>query len=253
MNILAAWPPKTSPSLLKSDKTSVLFNIISGTSMSCPHVSGLAALLKSVHKDWSSAAIKSALMTTAYTVDNKQGPMTDVGSNTSEPATPFAFGSGHVDPQSASDPGLIYDITPEDYLNYLCSLNYNSSQIALLSRGNFTCPDKAVFEPAGNLNYPSFAVILDKNAPENVAYKRTVTNVGTPTSTYVVKVDEPVGVSVIVEPRSLTFEKLGEKLNYSVRFTALGRTKLATKFSFGSLIWMSELYTVRSPIAVTWQ
>lgn len=221
--------------------------------MSCPHVSGLAALLKSVHQGWSSAAIKSALMTTAYTVDNKRGPISDVSSNTSAPATPFAFGSGHVDPQSAADPGLIYDITSKDYLNYLCSLNYTSSQIALLSRGNFTCPNKAVFEHAGNLNYPSFAVILDKNAPKNVAYKRTVTNVGTPTSTYVVKVDEPAGVSVIVEPRSLSFENLGEKLSYSVRFTALGGTQISTKFSFGSLIWMSELYTVRSPIAVTWQ
>ena len=251
---MAAWPPKTSPSLLNTDKRSVMFNIISGTSMSCPHVSGIAALLKSVHKGWSSAAIKSALMTTAYTEDNKRGPIADVGSNTSAPATPFAFGSGHVDPQSAANPGLIYDISSKDYLNYLCSLNYTSSQIALLSRGNFTCPNKAVFEHAGNLNYPSFSVILDKNARKvSVAYKRTVTNVGTPRSTYVVKVDEPVGLSVTVEPRSLTFGNLGEKLSYRVRFTALGGKKFSTKFSFGSLIWMSELYTVRSPIAVTWQ
>ena len=50
VNILAAWPPTTSPSMLKSDKRSVLFNIVSGTSMSCPHVSGIAALIKSVHK-----------------------------------------------------------------------------------------------------------------------------------------------------------------------------------------------------------
>jgi len=66
VNILAVWPPMTSPTRLKSDKRSALFNIISGTSMSCPHVSGLAAPLKSVHKEWSPAAIKSAIMTTAY-------------------------------------------------------------------------------------------------------------------------------------------------------------------------------------------
>ena len=253
VNILAAWPPKSSPSLLKNDKRSVLFNIISGTSMSCPHVSGLAALLKSIHKDWSPAAIKSALMTTAYVLDSKRAPIADVSSNSSGAATPFAFGSGHVDPQCASDPGLIYDITSEDYLNYLCSLKYTSSQIALLSRGNFTCPNNAFLQP-GDLNYPSFAVLLDKNGPStSVTYKRTVTNVGTRMSTYVVQVDEPNGVSVTVEPKSLKFENLGEKLSYNVRFNALGGPKFSTNFSFGSLIWISEFYTVRSPIAITWQ
>lgn len=255
VNILAAWPPKTIPSLLKNknDKRSILFNIISGTSMSCPHVSGLAALLKSIHKDWSPAAIKSALMTTAYVLNSKRAPIADIASNSSKAATPFAFGSGHVNPKCASDPGLIYDITSEDYLNYLCSLNYNSTQIALLSRGNFTCPNNAFLQP-GDLNYPSFAVLLDQNASNtSVTYKRTVTNVGTPMSTYVVQVDEPNGVSVTVEPKCLKFKNLGEKLSYNVRFNALRRTKSSSNFSFGSLVWMSEFYTVRSPIAVTWQ
>ncbi|KAK9266489.1 hypothetical protein L1049_021671 [Liquidambar formosana] len=190
VNILAAWPPNTSPTLLNSDKRSVLFNIISGTSMSCPHVSGLAALLKSTHKDWSPAAIKSALMTTAYTLDNKKAPIADVGSaGSSESATPFAFGSGHVDPERASNPGLVYDITTEDYLNYLCSLNYTSSQIVLLSRGSFSCPNDPTLQP-GDLNYPSFAVLFNGDARNTtVTYKRTVTNVGTPMSTYTVQVN----------------------------------------------------------------
>lgn len=254
VNILAAWPPKTSPTTIESDKRRVLFNIISGTSMSCPHVSGLAALIISVHRRWSPAAIKSALMTTAYTVDNRGAPIADLASsNTSQPATPFAFGSGHVNPQSASDPGLIYDITPEDYLNYLCSLNYTSSQVASLARGNFSCPKNSDLVP-GDLNYPSFAVLFDKNATNTkVAYRRTVTNVGAPRSTYVAQVDEPTGVSVTVEPKSLTFEQFGEKIIYTVIFTALGRTKVSAAYTFGSLIWKSKSHTVRSPIAVTWQ
>ncbi|OAY49254.1 subtilisin-like protease SBT1.1 [Manihot esculenta] len=253
VNILAAWPPLTSPSLLKSDNRSVLFNIISGTSMSCPHVSGLAALLKSVHKDWSPAAIKSALMTSAYVLDNKNAPIADFGANNSAPATPFAFGSGHVNPESASDPGLIYNITTEDYLRYLCSLNYTSSQVVIVSRRSFSCPNDTLLQP-GDLNYPSFAVNFEGKA-KNVSktYKRTVTNVGTSPNTYAVQVQEPNGVSTIVQPKVLSFQKFGEEQSYNVTFIGLRERDARISYSFGSIVWISDKYKVRSPIAVTWQ
>ncbi|XP_072092086.1 subtilisin-like protease SBT1.1 isoform X4 [Arachis hypogaea] len=256
VNILAAWPAKVSPSLLKSDKRSVMFNIISGTSMSCPHVSGIAALIKSVHKDWSPAAIKSALMTTAYILNNKGDPIRDAGSNNSASATPFAFGSGHVNPESASDPGLVYDINTQDYLNYLCSLNYTDSEIALVSRENFVCPKNSVLQ-AGDLNYPSFSVLFDRvGQNSSVTYKRVVTNVAkSQSANYVVNVEQPRGVSATVEPRKLKFEKMGQKLSYSVTFSSIGkRLRDAGSNSFGSLTWVSgKYYKVRSPIAVTWQ
>ena len=65
VNILAAWSGDASPSSLASDRRRVGFNILSGTSMSCPHVAGIAGLLKALHPDWSPAAIKSAIMTTS--------------------------------------------------------------------------------------------------------------------------------------------------------------------------------------------
>lgn len=251
VNILAAWPPTTSPSLLKTDKRSVLFNIISGTSMSCPHVSGIASLIKSVHIDWSPATIKSALMTTAYTLDNKRAQISDVGSITNSVATAFALGSGHVGPEDASDPGLVYDITTEDYLNYLCSLSYSPAQIALFSRGtDFSCSSK---NSVGDLNYPSFAVNFKGSVQNNVTFvhKRTLTNVGTPTSTYEVKLEEPNEVLVTVEPNILKFYKIGQKLDYKVTF--VGSSGGSSTASFGSLTWVSGKYRVRSPIAVTWQ
>ncbi|KAJ4953230.1 hypothetical protein NE237_030062 [Protea cynaroides] len=253
MNILAAWPPNVNPTRLKSDNRSVIFNIISGTSMSCPHVSGLAALLKSVHKDWSPAAIKSALMTTAHTLNNRGAPITDAGSNTLEPANPFAYGSGHVDPERASDPGLVYDISTEEYLNYLCSLNYTSYQMTLLAKESYACLTNGVVTQPGDLNYPSFALLFYGDAQNSsVTYKRTVTNVGPPRASYVVNVSEPDGVSVMVQPEVLSFRNSGEKQSYKVTFVLVGRKSISTASSFGSLIWVSGKYAVRSPIAVTW-
>ncbi|KAL8500165.1 hypothetical protein ACS0TY_019957 [Phlomoides rotata] len=250
VNILAAWPPNISPTELKTDNRSVRFNIVSGTSMSCPHISGLAALLKSLHKNWSPAAIKSALMTTAYTLDTHHSPITDAAA--SKFATPFAFGSGHVDPEKASNPGLIYDISANDYLIHLCSLNYNSSQIALFRGKNFSCPNASHLQP-GDLNYPSFAILLSgNNANSSSTYTRTLTNVGIPVSNYAVKVSEPEGVSVTVQPRVLNFRKVGEKLSYIVTFMAVTHGAASTNFTFGSLVWVSDKHSVRSPIAVTW-
>lgn len=61
VNILAAWSPIATKDTAGNN---INYNIISGTSMSCPHVAAVSALLKSVHPYWSPAAIKSAIMTT---------------------------------------------------------------------------------------------------------------------------------------------------------------------------------------------
>ncbi|CAI0395123.1 unnamed protein product [Linum tenue] len=246
LSLSLAWPPVTAPTQLKTDKRRVLFNIISGTSMSCPHISGIAALLKSTHQNWSPAAIKSAMMTSAYDLDNTANPIAD---------TAFAFGSGHVDPERASDPGLVYDVSTEDYLNYLCSLDYNATQMsAVLSGKSFECPEGSDFRP-GDLNYPSFAVNFKRGGGgrnETVRFRRTVTNVGTDVCSYRVKVEEPVGVSVVVEPEVLEFGRLGEKLGYSVGFVAAAGGGDSVP-AFGSVVWSAGKYSVRSPIAVTWE
>ena len=68
MNVIAAFTQGAGPSNLPSDRRRSLFNVQQGTSMSCPHVAGIAGLLKTYHPTWSPAAIKSAIMTTGTLV-----------------------------------------------------------------------------------------------------------------------------------------------------------------------------------------
>lgn len=67
LDILAAYSKLVTITGEPGDDRYSTFNIISGTSMSCPHASAAAAYVKSFHPDWSPAAIKSALMTTGDT------------------------------------------------------------------------------------------------------------------------------------------------------------------------------------------
>ncbi|KAK1366899.1 Subtilisin protease [Heracleum sosnowskyi] len=255
VNIIAGWTGKVGPSGLANDSRHVDFNIVSGTSMSCPHVSGLAALVKAAHPEWSPAAIRSALMTTAYNTYKNGETIQDTA--TGKPSTPFDIGSGHVDPVSALDPGLVYDATVEDYLGFLCALNYTLVQIKAITKRNDTCQTDKKYN-VGDLNYPSFAITLqtalrkdnDDSQPTIVKYTRTLTNVGEP-NTYKVSVSSELSsVKIVVEPEALLFSKTNEKKNYTVTFTATSMPTDTTKFA--RLEWLGGKYTVGSPIAISW-
>ncbi|EXC20872.1 Subtilisin-like protease [Morus notabilis] len=246
VNILAAWTGDLGPSSLPTDKRRVKFNILSGTSMSCPHVSGIAALLKARHPDWSPAAIKSALMTTAYVHDNTLNPLKDA--STAVPSNPYDHGAGHVNPRKALDPGLVYDIRPQDYYEFLCTQSLTPTQLKVFSKyANRTC--KHSLAGPGELNYPAISVVFPEKASVSViSVRRTVTNVGPPVSNYHVSVSPFRGASVKVEPKSLSFNKAGQKLSYKVTFTT---KSLQTAPEFGDLVWKDGVHKVRSPIAIT--
>ncbi|XP_073302237.1 subtilisin-like protease [Primulina huaijiensis] len=244
VNILAAWP--TSVENITNTKST--FNIISGTSMSCPHLSGVAALLKSVHPDWSPAAIKSAIMTTADVVNLAKNPIED---ETFLPADIFATGSGHVNPSRANDPGLIYDIQPKDYIPYLCGLNYTNRQVGVILQRKVDCLVESSI-PEAQLNYPSFYLTFPSfNISTPQTYSRMVTNVGEPNSSYVVEIVPPPGIEVLVQPAKLDFSEFNQKQQYQVTFTRLNITTSNITFvQQGFLKWSSTRYSVRSPIAV---
>ncbi|XP_072960468.1 subtilisin-like protease [Typha angustifolia] len=237
VNVLAAWASKV------GNKN---FNMISGTSMSTPHLSGIVALIKNTHPTWSPAAIKSAMMTTTYLIANDGNPIVD---ETLQTANFFGIGAGHVNPSKANNPGLVYDIKPDDYLAYLCGLQYTDTQVTTVAGRAVNCSDLGVILPQ-DLNYPSFMVLLNANNNYSLEVKRTVTNVGPPNSTYTVEITSPSDVEVDVKPKQLSFSEANQDVEYTVSFT--GSTSSSGTYSQGYLIWTLEggEITVSSPIMV---
>ncbi|KAI3505113.1 hypothetical protein L1887_27024 [Cichorium endivia] len=239
VSILAAW---TVP-LPGSTDTKSPFNLMSGTSMSCPHLSGVAALLKATHPYWTPAAIKSAIMTSADLVNVKGTPIVD---ERHQPADLFATGAGHVNPSKANNPGLIYDIQPDDYIPYLCGLGYSDEEVAIIAHRPIKCSTKSsILE--GQLNYPSFAVKLGSSQ----TFTRTVTNVGEPYTSYTVTVAAPKGVAVTVSPNKINFTKMNENATYSVMFSRTNEE--VGEYSQGYITWVSTKYMVRSVISVNFK
>ncbi|MBD8531247.1 MULTISPECIES: S8 family serine peptidase [unclassified Massilia] len=196
-----------------------------GTSMSSPHVAGLGALLKQLHPTWSPAAIKSALMTTAATTINDNQPGAANG------LLPWAQGAGHVVPNKATDPGLVYDVTTTDYIRFMCGANAMAAA---------TCASTGSI-PAYNLNLPSLTAgaVLGK-----LTMTRTVTNVSDKASTYNATATLP-GFTVAVSPATLNLAP-GAKGTFTVNLTRT--TAAMDQYAFGALEWRDGTHVVRSPL-----
>ena len=225
VNVLAAVAPV--------DNNGIGWNFDSGTSMATPHIAGVAALLKQQHPSWSPMEIKSALMTTASTKDNA-GKL--ISNDDGSRANPFDYGSGEVTPNSAADPGLVYDSGFTDWVRYLCGAGE-------LDPTGSTCSSFGSIDPS-NLNQPNIA-IGQLAGVQTVT--RTVTNVGSARETYTASVTAPAGMSVAVSPSSFSVAP-GATATYTVTLT---RTSAAyNRFVFGSLVWKGRTHSVRSTIAV---
>ncbi|KAB1207776.1 Subtilisin-like protease [Morella rubra] len=248
-DVLAAWIP-TLPVTEEGSHVSLLsdYILVSGTSIACPHASGVALLLKSVHPEWSPSAIKSAIITTANPLDNTLEPIRDLA--TYLQASPLAMGAGQINPNQALDPGLIYDAAPQDYVNVLCSSTFNLTQKDIervTSSKNYNCS-----HPSRDLNYPSFiAVYNDQTIPLIQTFQRTVTNVGKGAATYKAIVTAPEDSEVRVSPNRLVFGKKFERHSYNM--TIKFKASYVQQVSYGALVWVDEgagNHTVRSPIVV---
>jgi hypothetical protein len=196
-----------------------LFDLLSGTSMSSPHVAGLGAMLTQLHPDWSPMMQKSALMTTAYSVPS---------------ANQFNYGAGHVDASKAGDPGLVYDSGFLDWFGFLCGT------------GQLVSPSCAALEiDPSDLNQASIAI---GQLAGRQTVTRTVTNVGSASETYTASFSGLSGVTAVANPASFTIAP-GATQTFTVTFTRTSATLNSYALGFLTLTG-SGGHVVRSPIAV---
>uniref|UniRef100_A0A0D9WWE8 Peptidase S8/S53 domain-containing protein n=1 Tax=Leersia perrieri TaxID=77586 RepID=A0A0D9WWE8_9ORYZ len=244
VDIIAAWTPLSSPTGLPDDKRSVLYNIGSGASMACPHVTGAAAYVKSFHPDWSPAMIMSALITTA-------SPMgADAGGELKHCA-------GQLNPLKARDPGLVYDATERDYVSMLCAQGYNATQLAVITGSNSTACAAAESGGGGG----GFSVVADHNNPTmsahvspgerfSLSFPRTVTNVG---ANGAVVYNARIAAVRVPAAANLSVDVVPSRLEFSTRFrsVAFAVVEAADEVVSVAVVWSDGgEHEVRSPVVV---
>jgi subtilisin family serine protease len=226
VNILAGHTPDPANGLHGE-----YFQYRSGTSMAAPEATGVAALLKEANPSWSPSTLKSALMTTAYPNVVQENGETQAG--------PFDMGAGHIDPNLAIDPGLVYDTGYLDHAAYLCGLEgspLSATECEMLLQNGFSSNPR-------DLNLPS--VGITELITGDVVTRR-VTNVGAP-ATYRVTVDQPPGITAAVTPAAVTLAT-GESAEFSIELARSGAE--LDHWSFGRLTWSDGEREVASPLAV---
>ncbi|KAK9735063.1 hypothetical protein RND81_04G181200 [Saponaria officinalis] len=240
--ILAAHIPAKELIKVPAGKQPSKFAIKSGTSMACPHVTGAAAFIKSVHREWTPSMIKSALMTTATITDNMGRSLR----NNSDVASPHETGVGEISPVKALDPGLVFPTTTQDYFNFLCYCGYSRKHLRAVSTTKLHCPKESSDQLVSNINYPSISIGgLRKN--QTMSVTRNVINVGSLNSTYTAIVRSPDGLRVSVSPKKMVFQRGSTTASFNVTF--LG--KHAQKgYNFGSVTWFDRVHIVRVVYAV---
>lgn len=220
------------------------FAMISGTSMSAPHIAGLAALIKQKFPSFSPASIASALSTTATFYDKHGGPIMAQRAYTNpdsieSPATPFDMGSGFVNATAALDPGLIFDAGYDDYISFLCGIN-GSTPVVL----NYTGNNCGVSNISGaDLNLPSITVAL-LNRSRTIT--RRLTNIASD-EVYSITFSAPFAVSLSATPTRFSIAR-GETQNLTL---VLNATMNSSSASFGRIgIYGSRGHVSMIPLSV---
>ncbi|MBZ5739861.1 S8 family serine peptidase [Nocardioides mangrovi] len=166
VQILGAMTP--TPDEITGGPAGQYYQAIAGTSMSSPHIAGVAILLKALHPSWTPGQIKSAMMTQATTAVVKEDEST--------PADPFDMGAGRIAVAAAMKAPLTISDTAADF--------------AALTGDPLHAID---------LNIPS---INAPTMPGRVTTTRTVTNVTSRPLRVVPRATVPANTTIRFQPSS---------------------------------------------------
>ncbi|KAL0309188.1 UNVERIFIED_CONTAM: Subtilisin-like protease SBT4.14 [Sesamum radiatum] len=162
----------------------------------------------------------------------------------------FAYGSGHLDPTRAVDPGLVYDMNDLSYIQFLCHEGYDGASIgSLVGQGTVNCSKLLPSNGVDAINYPTMQLALKSNKePTAGVFRRRVTNVGPNVSVYNATIKAPAGVEIAVKPATLSFSKAARSRSFKVVVKAKPMNNVLTLS--GSITWKSSRHSVRSPIVI---
>lgn len=158
----------------------------------------------------------------------------------------FDYGAGYIDPVKATDPGLVYETSRDDYIKFLCGIGYSEDRVRLISGDQRGCP-KVVSEPK-DLNYPSLTHQVISRQSFSVQFQRSVKNVGLANSIYKAEVAPNAKLDIKVVPEVLSFKSLNEVKTFNV--TVKGGGLAVGSVLPSSIVWSDGTHRVRSPIVV---
>lgn len=203
------------------------YGVISGTSMSSPHVAGAGALIRALHPDWTPDEVKSALMTTAFNAlpGNLQETHIVFKEDGVTPADPLDMGSGRVDLSQAGRAGLVLNETA----------------------ANYTSANPADGGSPASLNIASMG---DSNCAGTCTWTRIVRSVSDTAVTYNAQTTAAAGMSITVTPSSFTIAP-GATQTISIEADVTGLSGATWLFGQVTLVPSSNsIPTAHFPVAV---